>query len=327
MNPASKKSLPILGVTLGDPGSIGPEILLKALRKKLPAPLVIFGSKRVLEHHSRALRIPIPTRGIRLVDIGNVPHPGFGPNPEVNGRVSVQYLEAAFHAYRQGAIDALVTGPIHKESWHACGYLYPGQTEYCAEQTGASESCMLMAGRSFRIALLSTHYSLKEALRQVTRAAILKRVRLIHREFRSLGYSNPKIGCAALNPHAGEGGAFGDEEMRIIVPALKALRAEGIHVDGPLAPEVIFRQAAGTKKWDVILAMYHDQAMIPLKLVDFERSANVTLGLPLIRTSPDHGTAFDIAGTGKANAGSLLYAIRIASDWTRRKMRAAEAAL
>lgn len=316
---------PVLGITLGDPGGIGPEILLKALRRKPASPVVVFGSKKVLIHHSRALGVPFLPRGVRLVDVDNVPRPAFGPNTEINGRASVQYLEAAFQAYREGRIDALVTGPIHKESWHACGYRYPGQTEYCAGQTGAADFCMLMAGRSFRIALLSTHDSLRGALKKVTRAAIERRIRLLHTEFRALGFARPRIGCAALNPHAGERGAFGDEEIRVIAPALEALKAGGIEVDGPIAPEVIFRQAAESKKWDVILAMYHDQAMIPLKLLDFEHSANVTLGLPLIRTSPDHGTAFDIAGTGKANPGSMLFAIRLAADWTRRRMRSKEA--
>ena len=280
---------------------------------------MIFGSLRVLKHHARKLQIPFSTRGVIIQDIDNVPEPAFGPNPNVNGRASVEYLEAAFQAYRQGAIDALVTGPIHKESWHECGYHYPGQTEFCAQQTSAKEVCMLMAGRTFRIALLSTHFSMQEALGFIRKDTILNKLRLLDREFRLLGFHSPQIGCAALNPHAGEAGAFGAEEIEEIAPALDAGRREGLNVTGPLAPEVIFRKAAREQTWDVILAMYHDQAMIPFKLLDFEHSANVTLGLPLIRTSPDHGTAFDIAGTGKANPGSMLFAIRTAVDWTARR--------
>lgn len=314
----------VLGVTLGDPGSIGPEILLKALRRKLPAKCVIFGSLRVLRYHSRALKVPFSTQGLKVVDIDNVPEPSFGPNPEVNGRASVEYLAAAFRAFDRGEIEGIVTGPIHKESWHTAGFQYPGQTEYCAEKTGVREYCMLMAGRSFRIALLSTHYSLHDALGFVNRGEIERKVRLLHREFRALGFLQPRIGCAALNPHAGEAGAFGNEESAEIIPALQSLRSDGISIDGPIAPEIIFRKAIASGSWDVILAMYHDQAMIPLKLLDFERSANVTLGLPLIRTSPDHGTAFDIAGKGKANAGSMLYAIRLAADWTIRRKKAKE---
>jgi 4-hydroxythreonine-4-phosphate dehydrogenase len=163
----------------------------------------------------------------------------------------------------------------------------------------------------------STHLSLQDALLQITREQIIDRIQLLDREFRGLGFETPRIACAALNPHAGEAGAFGREELVQIIPALEELRSRGISVDGPIAPEIIFRIAISQKKWDVILAMYHDQAMIPLKLLDFERSANVTLGLPFIRTSPDHGTAFDIAGKGVANPGSMIYAIRVAADWTR----------
>lgn len=147
---------------------------------------------------------------------------------------------------------------------------------------------------------------------------------MLDREFRNLGFAQPRIAVAALNPHAGEAGAFGSEEANEIEPALAELRNDGIQVDGPIAPEVIFRVASEQKKWDVILALYHDQAMIPLKLVDFQRSANVTIGLPLIRTSPDHGTAFDIAGQGKAHAGSMTYAIELAISWTSKKMNSSK---
>ena len=236
----------------------------------------------------------------------------------------MEYLERAFQLFEAGEIDGLVTGPIHKESWHRSGYRYPGQTEFCAERMGSPEYCMLMAGTRFRIAILSTHLSLRDALHVVRRKSILKTIRLIHREFLRLGFHQPRIGCAALNPHAGESGAFGNEEQKEIVPALEELRKGGIFVEGPLAPEVIFRVAAGEKRWDVLLAMYHDQAMIPLKLLEFHRSANVTLGLPLIRTSPDHGTAFDIAGKGIAHPGSMVYAMRLCIEWTRRRMRNAD---
>lgn len=311
---------PSIGVTLGDPGGIGPEILLKALNQKLPrAHLILFGSKKVLLHHARALAISFHREKIEIVDIDNVPKPYFGPNPPSSGNFSMEYLEAAFDYLRDEKIDSLVTGPIHKESWHHAGYDYPGQTEYCAAKAGVKEFCMLMVSRRFRIAVQSTHLSLQDALLQITQPQIVARLRLIHREFRRLGVESPRIACAALNPHAGEAGAFGREEQDQIIPALQELRAAGTNVEGPIAPEVIFRIAAVERKWDVVLAMYHDQAMIPIKLLDFERSANVTLGLPFIRTSPDHGTAFDIAGKGKANPGSMVYAIRLAADWTRRR--------
>jgi 4-hydroxythreonine-4-phosphate dehydrogenase len=303
---------------MGDPGGIGPEVLLKSLLK-ISGQFIIFGSLRVLREHARKCKIPFDQTRFDIIDIDNIRKPFFGPRPDISGKASIEYLDAAFKHYQQGKIDALVTGPIHKESWHHAGFLYPGQTEYCAKATGASDYCMLMAGKRFRIGLLSTHVSLSDALRDVKRKAIVKKLRLLHNEFMKLGFETPRIACAALNPHAGEKGAFGKEEIDQIEPALKEAAREGIRVEGPIAPEVIFRAAAGEKKWDVILAMYHDQAMIPLKLLDFENSANVTLGLPLIRTSPDHGTAFDIAGRGIANPGSMMFAIRLASDWTNRR--------
>jgi 4-phospho-D-threonate 3-dehydrogenase / 4-phospho-D-erythronate 3-dehydrogenase len=306
---------PTVGITLGDPGGIGPEIILKAFRRKLPAArYIIFGSTRVLKHHSKHLKIPLPGKRAEIIDIDNITKPYFGPSPEQAGKASVEYLERSFEFYLAGRIDALVTGPIQKESWHIAGYKYPGQTEFCAEKTGSKKYCMLMAGETFKIALLSTHLPLQEALKKVSAENILEQLRLLNSEFRKFGYRNPKIGVAAVNPHAGEAGILGKDEERTIIPAVQQAKSEGIAVEGPIAPEVIFRVAARKKLWDAILAMYHDQAMIPLKLLDFERSANVTLGLSLIRTSPDHGTAFDIAGKGKANPGSMVYAIKIAGE-------------
>lgn len=313
---------PIIGITSGDPGGIGPEITLKALARDYPeCRLRTFGSLDVFRSHSATLGIPFDESKYDFTDIPLPCKPYFGPNPLIAGAATISYLDAAFSEYRAGRIDGLVTGPIHKASWHQSGHHYPGQTEFCAERTGTADFLMLMVGKHFRIALLSTHLSLGDALAQVRTEPILQKLRLLHREFRRLGWAQPRIGCAALNPHAGEEGAFGRQEFEQIQPALEKARAEGILVDGPLAPEVIFRVAASEDRWDVILAMYHDQAMIPLKLLDFEDSANVTVGLPLVRTSPDHGTAFDIAGKGKANPASTITAIQLASDWTARRMR------
>jgi 4-hydroxythreonine-4-phosphate dehydrogenase len=306
---------------MGDPGGIGPEVLLKALQK-VSGKYILFGSLRVLLDQSRRFKIPLDRNSIEVVDIDNIEKPFFGVAPGISGKASVEYLDAAFQYFEEGLLEAIVTGPIHKESWHSAGFHFPGQTEYCAHRTGVTEYCMLMAGKQFRIGLLSTHVSLKNALREVKRGNIIRKLRLLDREFRKLGWRHPRIVCAALNPHAGEEGAFGKEEIEQIEPALREVTAEGIRVDGPIAPEVVFRVAASSRKWDVILAMYHDQAMIPLKLMEFESSANVTLGLPLIRTSPDHGTAFDIAGRGIANPGSMIHAIRLAANWTKKRLRA-----
>ena len=308
---------PIIGVTLGDPGSIGPEVLLKALSAEShPERYLIFGSKRTLRDHAEKLAIGLPFDRIAIEDIDNVSAPYFGPRPKESARASMAYLERAFEFLQQGRINGLVTGPIQKESWHLCGYNYPGQTEYCASKANVSDFCMVMAAETLRIAVLSTHMSLQDALRFVRRDNIAQKLRLIHRELKRLGFHQPKIACAALNPHSGEAGAFGTEESIEIAPAIATLQQEGIIVDGPIAPEAIFRQAAATGKWDIILAMYHDQAMIPIKLLHFDKCANVTLGLPFVRTSPDHGTAFDIAGKGSADPGSMIYAMELAWDWT-----------
>ena len=309
---------PRIGITLGDPGGIGPEVLLKALQKT-SGKFIIFGSFRVLQDHSRRLKIPLDRSQIEIIDIDNVATPYFGPLPHVSGKASIEYLDAAFRSFERGEIDAIVTGPIHKESWHDSGFHYPGQTEYCARKTGTTNYCMLMAGKRFRIGLLSTHLSLKEALKQVRRANIVQKLKLLDQEFRKLGFRTPRIACSALNPHAGEKGAFGVEEIEQIEPAIQDAKQLRIKVDGPIAPEVVFRVASHSKQWDVILAMYHDQAMIPLKLLEFESSANVTLGLPLVRTSPDHGTAFDIAGKGIANEESLIEAIDYAEKLAARR--------
>ncbi len=317
------RAQPRIGITMGDPGGIGPEILLKALAPESGAgEILLFGSVRVLDYHARTLRISVPTNHIRPVDIDNIPVPYTGARPEESGRATIDYLEEAFRFLQSGRIDALVTGPIQKESWHQAGFHYPGQTEFCAKQADVDDYCMLMVGAHFRIALLSTHLSLPDALQQVRSNTIAAKIRLIDTEFRKLGFERPRIACAALNPHAGERGAFGSEEQTEIEPAMQKLRESGIMVDGPIAPEVVFRVAASQDRWDVILALYHDQAMIPLKLLDFENSANVTIGLPFIRTSPDHGTAFDIAGKGIANPGSMIYAIDLAVDWTRKRWEA-----
>lgn len=279
---------------------------------------------RVLQTHSSKLRIPFESTGLSVVDIDNVRRPFFGPKPLVSGKASIEYLDAAFDSLHHGRIDAVVTGPIHKESWHATagvGRKYSGQTEYCASRAGSKDFCMLMAGKTFRIAILSTHTSLRQALSKVKKERIVRLGRLLNREFRSLGIQRPRMICAALNPHAGESGAFGSEELSEIQPAVQTLRKEGINVDGPFAPEVVYRRFAREKKWDVLISMYHDQAMIPLKLLDFERSANVTLGLPFLRTSPDHGTAFDIAGKGCAHSGSMEYAIQLVTQWTKKRWK------
>lgn len=313
---------PVIGITIGDPGGIGPEIILKALRKKFSdGEFVVFGSRKVLDYHARTLSIPFSGAKTRIVDVDNVKKPFFGARPAISGKASIEYLEAALHYFEDGKIDGITTGPIQKVAWHRSGYHYAGQTEFCASRTGTADYCMLMAGPRFRIGLLSTHLSLGDALEKVKQKSICKKIRLLDREFKRLGFKNPKIACAAVNPHAGENGAFGKEEWEEIEPALRALRKEGISVEGPIAPEIVFRVAAATKKWDVILAMYHDQAMIPIKLLDFENSANVTLGLPMIRTSPDHGTAFDIAGKGKAHPGSMIYAMKLAVEWTVKRQK------
>jgi 4-hydroxythreonine-4-phosphate dehydrogenase len=232
------------------------------------------------------------------------------------GRAAVEYVFAACDLALAGAVDAVVTAPLNKEAMHLAGYRYPGHTELLAERTQAKRVSMLLVGPKLRVVHVSTHVSLAEAIRRVTTDRVREVLDLAYHSCQSLGIEHPRIAVAGLNPHAGEGGLFGAEEAAAIAPAIAAARQAGLDVSDPMPPDTVFLRAV-KDEYDIVVAMYHDQGHIPMKLLAFDSGVNVSIGLPIIRTSVDHGTAFDIAGTGKASAESMVAAIDVAVQMAR----------
>jgi 4-hydroxythreonine-4-phosphate dehydrogenase len=321
---------PLLAVTLGDPDGIGPEIILKTLWKESVfhqcRPLVV-GDARILERASFWLgcdplefeQIVSPREGlyhrgtVPLLDLANA-NPAECPVGQIGaaaGRAAVEYVFIACDLAMSGGVDAVVTAPLNKAAMNLAGYHYAGHTELLAERTGAQKVSMLLVGPNLRVVHISTHVSLDEAVRRVTRARVLEVIDLAYKSARALGFANPRIAVAGLNPHASEGGLFGQHEAHEIIPAILDARARGWDVSDPQPPDTVFLRAA-RGEFDIVVAMYHDQGHIPVKMLAFDQGVNVSMGLPIIRTSVDHGTAFDIAGTGKAKETSLLAAIDVA---------------
>lgn len=322
-------SRPILAITLGDPAGIGPEVVLKALGHgevfDICRPLVV-GDSGVLERAAAWLELQprferiaeIGSGGyaegtVPLLDLANVELAGT-PVGQVSagaGRAAVEYVMRACDLAMAGQVEAVVTAPLNKEAMHRAGFLYPGHTELLAERTGAERVSMLLVGPALRVVHVSTHVSLEEAIRRVTPARVLEVIELAHRSCRMLGIEAPRIAVAGLNPHASENGLFGMQEAEQIQPAIEIARARGWTVSDPQPPDTVFLRAT-RGEFDIIVAMYHDQGHIPMKLLAFDSGVNVSIGLPVLRTSVDHGTAFDIAGTGQASEESMLAAIRVA---------------
>ena len=314
---------PRIGITMGDPSGIGPELVARAaLAADGARDLVVFGDRHVLDRsggHGEAELVEVT----RLAQGEATP----GKPCAAGGAAQVAYLEAAVAAARAGAIDGLVTAPISKKQAHDAGFTFPGHTEFLADRLGAAEHAMLFAGPRLRVILATIHLALADVPRRLRPEDIARAIGLGGEALaRDLGVKRPRIGVVALNPHAGEDGLFGREEDEILRPGMRAgqarLAAAGIdaEVGGPLVPDVAFRAAlaggAEPARWDLLVAMYHDQGLIPVKLLDFEDSVNVTLGLPIVRTSPDHGVAYDIAGQGRARPGSFLAALALARTMT-----------
>jgi len=327
--------LPRLVITLGDPAGIGPEVVAKALADpavRRLARFAVFGTPAdawadlagtPLDFLSRTCALDEwdgLVEGVGLIvpaGIEAAEMPRGRPTAE-SGRVAVRCILAAVDAARAGWTDGLVTAPISKEAVHLAGYPWPGHTELLAEKFGAAEVAMMFAGGPFRIVLVTIHLALIEAIRSLTVKRILSAMRLADDALkRFFGIALPRLGVLGLNPHAGEAGLFGHEEREIIGPAIEEAKTSGICAFGPLAPDTAFHQAA-RGKFDLLVAMYHDQGLIALKTVAFDSSVNITLGLPTVRTSPDHGTAYDIAGRGEANPESMKQAIRLAVEMLRR---------
>lgn len=312
-------SLPRIGITMGDPAGIGPEIVLKALSYhgvyEVCSPVVL-GDKKLLEDVAKNSIFNLKSSILNIKDLSNLNPKTIKPGRpnRACGEAVVSYIEAGVHMALKGEIDALVTCPINKEALKMIDFPFPGHTEFLAHLTKTDDFVMMMVGGGLRVSLVTIHLGLKDAIKGITEEGVLKTIRLTNDGLRDyFSIPQPRIGIAGLNPHAGEGGLFGDEEKEVITPAIEEARRMGIQVIGPLSPDTIFYRAINGE-FDGIVAMYHDQGLIPVKLLAFNSAVNVTLGLPIIRTSVDHGTAYDIAGKGIANPSSLIEAIRLASE-------------
>jgi 4-hydroxythreonine-4-phosphate dehydrogenase len=339
-------------LTMGDPAGIGPEIVIKAAceRPELLRQLVVAGDVATLRRALRALRGPAGSDASApmlavisdVAALDRVP-PGclaviqacvplepvvLGCISAQAGRAAADCIRVAAQAVLSGQARAMVTAPIHKEAFGAAGLPFPGHTEFlqslAAEYAGVALDQMpvrmMLSCPGLRTVLVSIHVALREAIAAVTQAQVLETLRITAAHFARCGMPEARIAVAGLNPHAGEGGLFGHEEVEIIAPAIAQAQHEGLHVVGPLAPDTVFMRAR-QGEFDVVVAMYHDQGLIPVKLLGLEHGVNTTLGLPLVRTSPDHGTAFDLAGTGRASASSLLAAIESAMAMTAAEAR------
>ena len=318
-------SLPKIAVTMGDPAGVGPEVCLHLLQNGEIAELctpVIFGDHDVLVETAKQCSMTEPSRytgGLGeanrpcILDIGAITPTAFetGIVNAATGRASYTYVEDAINASLSGQVAAVTTAPINKEALHAAGISYPGHTEIFTDLTHSQHSCMLQYSSEVRCVFATTHVAYSEVPSLLTTNRILETLELGARAMKRLRGGEPKIGVLGLNPHAGEHGLFGAEEEAVIIPAIDAARAKGFDVEGPIPPDTAFLPNK-RKETDLFVCMYHDQGHIPLKALCFDEAVNTTLGLPIVRTSVDHGTALDIAGLGKANPNSLFEAVKLA---------------
>ncbi len=297
-----------IGITVGDPAGIGPEVISKALRAGTArgSQLFVYGDVGAVD---RAGGLPADAKGIEITTGGRV-EPG-APDPSTAAGV-VEAIRRAARDCLDGKLACMVTGPIAKEILGRAGFSYPGHTELLQEVCGSGSAVMLLTGGSLRVALATIHCALRDVPDLLTREGIESILAVLDHDLRArFAVDRPRIAVCGLNPHAGEAGRFGDEEERVIRPAVEAARTRGIDVRGPFAADSLFARAI-RGEFDAVLGMYHDQALAPLKVHAFGRAVNVTLGLPIVRTSVDHGTAFDIAGRNVADEGSMVEAIRLA---------------
>lgn len=331
---------PILALTMGDPAGIGPEITAKALADPpchAMARLLVIGNAAIMEGALDLCGLDMEIRRVSAVrearfaqgymDLVDLP---LEPGKEiVPGQVSAEAGDLAFRAVRKaielamdGKVDGCVTGPINKEAMNLAGHRFSGHTEIFAHFTGAEKYAMLLADERIRVIHVSTHVALRQACDLVRKERILDVISMLHGALRQMGMEDPRIAVAGLNPHAGDGGLFGDEEQKEIIPAIEAARRAGLNIDGPVPPDSMFALARGGH-YDGCVAMYHDQGHIPFKVMGFDwdeeagkmksvKGVNISLGMPVIRTSVDHGTAFEIAGKGIASPDALLNAIEYA---------------
>jgi 4-phospho-D-threonate 3-dehydrogenase / 4-phospho-D-erythronate 3-dehydrogenase len=335
---------PTIGITLGDPAGIGPEVIVKALADPVlrhRAKYVIYGMNELLAYAADLAefdvfwwrdqfngRLKSYPHDVVVVDYDQyslLGHAVRAPS-RVGGDASMRFCLDAIDACQRKIIDAVVTAPIAKESWKLAGYHFPGHTELFAQRTGARRFAMMFAGGPIKVVLATVHIPLNSLWGRLNIGAVFQPIDLVHEALVNwFDISKPRIAVAGVNPHASENGQFGDEEERIIEPAILMAKDQGIDVTGPYPPDTVFL-AARDGKFDAVVAMYHDQGLIPVKLLAFDRAVNLTIGLPIIRTSPDHGTAFDIVGRNKANPGSMRAAIEMAIDLAVKRHVKSEAA-
>jgi 4-hydroxythreonine-4-phosphate dehydrogenase len=334
---------PRLALTLGDPAGIGPEIMAKALAEGSAydhlVPVAI-GSRGVLEQviegarldlHIRAVDSPADARGERgtvdLIDVANLAEARFGEIDAGHGRAALEWIERACALAREGAVEGIVTGPINKEAAKAGGLKFPGHTELLADLLGADPDgvfTMFVVGK-LRIFFLTRHLSLRDAIDALSEERVHDGIMRVDGLLRDLGVDEPHVALAALNPHAGEGGIMGDEEIRALRPAVERARADGVNVSGPVPADAVFHQGR-EGRFDGVISLYHDQGHIASKTLDFFGTVSATLGLPVIRTSVDHGTAFDLAGTWQADARGQVNALRVGAELAPGALRAASKA-
>ncbi len=317
---------PVIGITIGDPSGAGPEICVKALGNvdmlKNCKP-ILFGDEAVVRRVmpivkcETQLNVISDVDGykdgyINLISLNNMTDDyEFGKVQAKCGKAAFEYIKAAIESAQADKIDAVVTGPINKEALNNANIHYEGHTEIFADLTDTKEYAMLLTGGPLKVIHATTHVSMREACDRIKKDRVYSVIKLANKAMKDLGIENPKIAVAGLNPHSGENGLFGDEEIKEIVPAIEKAKAEGIDVSGPIPPDTVFLHCKNGK-YNVVVAMYHDQGHIPLKLMDFMGGVNVTVGLPMIRTSVDHGTVFGKAGKGTADEGSMIKALEMA---------------
>jgi len=329
---------PIIGITMGDAAGIGPEIINKALSKeefyRIARPLVI-GDAAVLTDALKVAKVDVKIRPvdspssakfekgtIDVIDLKNIniSELKMGQVQAMAGKAAVEYVKKAVEMALRGEIDAIVTAPLNKEAMNLAGYNYAGHTEILADLTRTKDYAMMLVAGKLRVVHVTTHMSMLQACASIKKERVLTTIKLTYEAVQRLGIPNPKIAVAGLNPHAGEGGLFGDEELKEISPAIEEARRMGVDAIGPMPPDTVFLRAS-RGEYDAVVAMYHDQGHIPVKMLGFESGVNVTIGLPIVRTSVDHGTAYRRAGLrlGTGDPTSLEEAIRLAVQMVKAK--------
>jgi 4-hydroxythreonine-4-phosphate dehydrogenase len=323
----SGQDAPLVAVTAGEPAGVGPDLCIALAHRPLAARVVVIADQQLLHTRAQALRVPLEcvdfVRGeareirsgqLRVLHLPLVVPAQAGILDRANGAYVLRTLETAADGCLCGLFDAMATAPVHKAIINEAGFAFTGHTEFLATRTGVAQVVMMLVGGGMRVALATTHMALKDVARRISRERLDLILRVLRKDLiERFGIAQPRITVAGLNPHAGESGHLGREEIEIIVPVLEKLRAQGFNLVGPLPADTLFHPDR-VRHCDCVLAMYHDQGLPVLKYASFGSGVNVTLGLPIIRTSVDHGTALDLAGTGQADAGSLIEAVSLAAE-------------